>query len=135
MRLDWLTIRTSAIAGLIIVLPSAILSEAFVGDDGAPGWTVFFSILILVGFVIAGFGAGRLRDDTPMIHGAMAALVCWAVVQFLGAVRRLIAGDPLNLAGYPVIAAIAMGAGIIGAMFAGWSGRRTGRGIGSGPPA
>lgn len=126
-QLDWLAIRTSATAGLMIVIPSAVLSEVLIGDDGAPGWTILFSVLTVLGFVIAGFGAGRLRNDTPMSHGAMAAFVCWAVVQLFGAIRRLIADEPLNVASYPLIAAIAVASGIVGALFADWSQRRTRR--------
>lgn len=122
-RLDWLTIRTSAIAGLMVVIPCAVLSEVLIGDDGAVGWSILFSILTLVGFMIAGFGAGRLRDDTPMSHGAAAAFVCWAVVQLFGVARRLIAGEPINVASYPLIAAIAVVCGIVGALFAGRSHR------------
>ncbi len=126
-KIDWLTIRTSATAGLIIIIPAAVLSVIFVGENGSSGWSILFVVAILLGFFIAGFGAGRLRDDTPMMHGSLAAMACYVVVQIFGAVRRLATGDPINLISYPLVLMIAATVGIAGALFADWSARKMAR--------
>ncbi len=131
--LDWLAIRTAATAGLIVVVPAALLAELIVGDGGSSGWAFLFLFLTLLGFVIAGFGAGRLRTDTPLSHGAIAALVCYAVVQLFGAASRLVNGEDLNLLAYPVMAMVAITCGVIGALFADWSQRRARRAPGGRP--
>ncbi len=126
-KIDWLTIRTSATAGLIIIIPAAVLSAVLVGENGSPGWSILFVFAILLGFFIAGFGAGRLRDDTPMMHGSLAAMACYVVVQIFGSIRRLAVGDPINPISYPLILMIAATVGIAGALFADWSARKTDR--------
>lgn len=126
-KIDWLTIRTSATAGLIIIIPAAVLSAVLVGEGGSRGWSILFILIILLGFFIAGFGAGRLRDDTPMMHGSLAAMTCSVVVQVFGAIRRLAAGDPISPIQYPLILMIAASVGVAGALFADWSARKTAR--------
>lgn len=126
-KIDWLTVRTSASAGLMIIIPSAILSAVIIGDDGAFAWSVLFAFLILLGFFVAGFGAGRLRSDTPMMHGSLSAISCYVVVQVFGVIRRLVAGESINPISYPLFLMIAATCGIAGAVFADWSARKTAR--------
>ncbi len=124
--IDWRVIRTSATAGLMLIVPAALLSALLVGEDRRPGLGFIFVSIILLGFIIAGFGAGRLRSDTPMIHGALAAFACYAVVQIFGTLRILITGGDINLATYPMSAILASFCGVAGALFADWYGRRSG---------
>ncbi len=126
-KIDWLTIRTAATAGLIIIIPSAILSTVLIGENGSFAWSALFAFLILLGFFVAGFGAGRLRSDTPMMHGSIAAMSCYAVVQIFGIGRRLVAGESINPVSYPLFLMIAATCGIAGAVFADWSARKTAR--------
>jgi hypothetical protein len=124
-RLDWTAIRTAAIAGLLVVIPAAVLAHFVVGETGpGSGWGVVFFAVTLLGFVIAGFGAGRLRSDTPMAHGAAAAAVTWAVVQVLGTARRLAVGEPVSWLGLAFALMLAVSAGIAGGAFADWFRRR-----------
>ncbi len=112
---------------MMIVVPSAILATLLVSDGSSTAWSLLFGVLTLVGFIVAGFGAGRLRSDTPMAHGAAAAVVAYAVLQVFGLVRRLAAGDSINWLSYPLTALLAATMGIIGALFAEWYGRRGAR--------
>lgn len=117
--IDWRTIRTSALAGLMVIVPAALLSELVVGDEGGrPLLGFLFVAVIVIGFVIAGFGAGRLRNDTPIMHGVVAAISCYAVVQILGLIKRLVVGDDINIASYVVSAILAGFCGASGALFA-----------------
>lgn len=124
-RLDWTVIRTAATAGLLVVIPAAVLAELLVGDtDETSGWQLLFFAITLLGFVIAGFGAGRLRSDTPMAHGAAAAAVTWVVVQVFGTARRLLADEPVSWLALVFAAMLAVTAGIAGGAFADWFRRR-----------
>lgn len=111
----------------MIIIPSAVLSAILVGEDGSVLWSALFIFLIVLGFFIAGFGAGRLRNDTPMMHGSVSAMVCYAIVQLFGTARRVAAGDSINLMSYPLFLMIAASCGIAGAVFADWSERKTAR--------
>lgn len=123
-NLDWPVIRAAATAGLIIIIPAAVLSEVLVGDGGAANWAFLFWFVILIGFVIAGFGAGARRSDTPLMHGATAALVAYVVVQLFGFIKRLIAGETINVFTYPLMALLSATCGVAGAVFADWNRRR-----------
>jgi hypothetical protein len=124
-HLDWTVIRTAATAGLIVVIPAAVIAELVLGDtDATSGWRLVFFAITLLGFVIAGFGAGRLRSDTPMAHGATAAAVTWAVVQVFGTARRLAAGESVSWLAIVFAAMLAITAGIAGGAFADWFRRR-----------
>lgn len=124
-RLDWTVIRTAATAGLLLVIPAAVLADVVLGDaDGESGWAMAFFLVTLLGFVVAGFAAGRLRTDTPMAHGATAAAVTWAVVQAFGTARRLIAGESVSWLAIAFAAMLAVSAGLVGGAFADWFRRR-----------
>jgi hypothetical protein len=134
-RLDWTVIRTAATAGLIVVIPAAVLAQIFAGEPGErSGWGFLFFAVTLLGFVIAGFGAGRLRSDTPMAHGATAAAATWAVVQLFGTVRRLVVGEPVSWLGLVFALMLAVAAGIAGGAFADWFRRRVEPRVANRPP-
>jgi hypothetical protein len=126
LNLDWKVIRTSATAGLLIVFPATILSAWLVDDSNSGGWAFVFFAITMLGFAIAGFGAGRLRTDTPMIHGLAAAWATWAVIQAFGVIRRLATGDEISWLALPMTALIASAVGVAGAVFADWSRRNIG---------
>lgn len=124
VNLDFTVIRTAATAGLLVIVPSTILAE-LVNDDTANGGprrllAFLFLALTLLGFMIAGFGAGRMRSDTPMAHGIVAAVLCWAVVQGFGILKRLAQGDDIPWVALPVLAIVAATCGLFGALFADW---------------
>ena len=124
VKLDFTVIRTAATAGLLVIVPSTILAELFGGNSSGGGarrlLAFLFFALTLLGFMVAGFGAGRLRSDTPMAHGIMSALLCWAVVQGFGVLKRLAQGDDIPWVALPVLAIVAATCGLFGALFADW---------------
>ena len=107
------------------MLPAAALSSLFVDDDTSSAWSILFGVVTLFGFMVAGYGAGRIRNDTPMLHGATAAALCYVVVQIFGVVRRLASGESINPAMYPLTALLAATMGVAGALFADWYRRKT----------
>lgn len=126
LNLDWKVVRTAATAGLILLVPAAIGSEFLVDESNRGLLSLLFFSLIILGFVIAGFGAGRLRTDTPMVHGLAAAWAAWAVIQAFGVIRRLASGEDITWQALPMSALIAATCGVAGAVFADWSRRNVG---------
>lgn len=124
-HVDWSIIRNAATAGLLVVIPAALVAQAFADevDDGS-GWSLLFFAVTVLGFVIAGFVAGRLRSDTPLAHGAIAAGITWAAVQVFGTVRRLLADEPVSWLALVFAGMLAVCAGIAGGAFADWFRRR-----------
>lgn len=124
-HLDWSIIRNAATAGLLVVIPAALVAQVFAGevDDGS-GWPLLFFAVTILGFLIAGFAAGRLRSDTPLAHGAVAAGITWAAVQVFGTVRRLLADEPVSWLALAFAGMLAVCAGIAGGAFADWFRRR-----------
>lgn len=124
-NLDRTVIRNAATAGLLVVIPSALVAQAFAGEvEEGSGWQLLFFTLTVLGFVVAGFVAGRLRSDTPMAHGALAAGITWGAVQLFGTVRRLLADEPVSWLAIAFAGMLAVCAGIAGGAFADWFRRR-----------
>lgn len=126
LNLDWHVVRTAATAGLLLLVPAAIGAALLVDESNRGLWSFLFFAVTMLGFVIAGFGAGRLRTDTPMVHGLAAAWAAWAVIQAFGVIRRLAAGEEITWLALPLTALIAAAAGVAGAIFADWSRRNIG---------
>ena len=123
-NLDWGVVRQGAIAGLVLIIPAALLSAIATSSDSNTNLAFLFSFLILIGFSIAGFVAGSRRSDTPMMHGAAAAVACYVVVQLFGLLRRLAAGESVNFLTYPLAVLFAATCGVAGAVLADWNRRR-----------
>jgi predicted permease len=124
-HLDWSVIRTATATGLLVVIPAAVLAQLVAGDaDDDSAWPLVFFAVTVLGFVLAGFAAGRLRSDTPMAHGATAAALTWAVVQVFGTARRLLADEPVSWLAIAFAGMLAVSAGIAGGAFADWFRRR-----------
>ncbi len=124
--IDWTVIRSSALAGLMIVVPAALIAQ-FLRSTAVGGLAWLFLFIVLVGFVVAGFGAGFLRSDTPMKHGAISAIVAYVMIQIFGAVWRLARGEGINPITYPLLALMAGSFGLVGGLFGDWHRRRTQR--------
>ena len=107
-----------------MIIPSTLFASLLSDSGSASGarraLAFVFLALTILGFIVAGFGAGRMRSDTPMAHGLVSAVVCWAVVQGFGVLKRLAQGDSVNWVALPVLAIIAATCGVLGALFADW---------------
>ncbi len=78
---------------------------------------VFF-IAILVGFGLGGALAARAARHLPLTHAAAAAFTAFFVVQLVGAIRRLIAGDDIGIAAIVFAAFLALSSGLLGGLIA-----------------
>jgi hypothetical protein len=82
-------IARGALLGLVVIVPVAVLYallDRAVDDFENSGWAPLFALAILVAYVVAGVGAGRLVPDAPMANGALAglgALALWLPLRVL----------------------------------------------------
>lgn len=117
-------IRVSTLTGLVVVAPAAVVSHFVVNEDSSAALAYVFLIVIMFGFASCGYAAARLKSTTPMMHGAIAALLAYVIVQGVGIVTSLARGSDLNPIGYPLLAGLAASCGLVGALFGDWYRRR-----------
>ena len=127
VAIDWIVIRSAVIAGLLVLVPAIVVLTLVLDDSSATFWIYVFGLIMVFGFATAGYGAGRMRSDTPMIHGAVAGFGCYVVIQTFGALFRLLRGDEINPLQYPFLAMFSAALGASGALFADWYRRRSSR--------
>lgn len=119
-RLDRTSVLKGTAVTLAITVPPAVVVQLM--DDGddmaASNWTRVAFLVILVGFGAGGWVAARRQPTAPLAHGAAAAFVAWAIVQGIGIVRRLVAGDSLDWLSFVFAALLAASTGAVGGLLA-----------------
>ena len=112
---------------LAICVPAALLAqvldESDTVDDNSSWLIVLFGV-ILIGMGIGGYVAANLRLDAPLTNSAVAALAAYLLVQAIGAVRLLAAGDDVTWAAIPFFALLSASAGMAGGLLADRRARR-----------
>ena len=95
------------------VIASQIVADHKSSTSAVPG-LLFLGVVF--GFALGGFGAARTRADAPLIHGALAATVAFVIIQTLGAVRRVSAGESVHPVSIAFNFMVAVVAAMIGSM-------------------
>lgn len=114
-RIDWTAAATAAGAGLGVIVPGALASELVVGRAGS--WLVWlFLAVILGGFGLSGLVAGRLRNDTPILHGVAGALIAFVVAATVGLVIAAVRDRSISIIALPLAALSAVTAGVAGSL-------------------
>lgn len=127
MQLDTLdrhAVISGALAGLVVLVPAALLAQVVVDDGSGTGTKLLFFAIVVFGLLSAGFGGARVGHLAPLSSGLLAALLAWAVVQGFGIVRRLAGGDNVSWGAVVFAGMVAATSGVIGAVFASWFQRR-----------
>lgn len=114
-NLDWTVVRTAATAALILIVPGALVAT-YLLDGATTAWAWLFFAMIVAGFVLAGYVGGRLQPDTPMIHGAIGALLACVVALVLGALIVIRRGDDLVPAAILIALLSSAASGVAGAL-------------------
>lgn len=114
-------VAVGAGVALAICVPAAILAQVLdragtIDDDSS--WLLVLFVVILLGMGIGGYVAAVRRLDAPLTNGAVAALSAYLLVQTIGAVRLLAAGDDVTWAAIPFFALLAAAAGMAGGLVA-----------------
>lgn len=120
-------VAVGAGVALAICVPAAILAQVLdragtVDDDSS--WLLVLFVVILLGMGVGGYVAAVRRLDAPLTNGAVAALAAYLLVQAIGAVRLLAAGDDVTWAAIPFFALLAAAAGMAGGLVADRRARR-----------
>ena len=131
--IDWRVVLRGTLVGLAIIVPVTVLRVVLdreVQDFDDSGWIYPLFVLILIGYFVAGWVAGRARPDSPLTHGTLAGigvLVLWIPVRIvIWAVREdgrgLFSGDKAALRPGQVFGAFVIAAAL--SMAGGWLGAR-----------
>lgn len=78
-----------SLSGLAVIVPVTVLRvilDREIADFDDSGWVYPLFVLILVGYFVAGWIAGRAETPTPLMHGTLAGigvLVIWIPVRIL----------------------------------------------------
>lgn len=116
---------------LAISAPAAVI-QAILSDSGETdqsNWVYLTLLAIVVAYLVGGAVAGnvassgrnrspgtsRVASDAPMINGATATLIAFAVVQLVAAVLRIAGGDGINPLALVFNALLAAAIGTVGA--------------------
>lgn len=120
-------VAAGAGVALAICVPAAILAQVLdeagsVEDDSS--WLLVLFGVILFGMATGGYVAANLRLDAPLTNSAVAAVAAYLLVQTVGAVRLLAAGDDVTWAAIPFFALLSATAGMVGGLVADRRARR-----------
>ena len=127
---DRRAVLIGALVAAAVVLPAAFLNAAVAPDEGddASAAVYLAYLLILGGFFVGGFVAGRLQPNTPLVHGAVAAALAYLVLQGAFVVRRVVAGESVAVFGIVFLTLLVASCGMGGGLLASWRhGRRIDR--------
>jgi hypothetical protein len=122
------------VTALVVALPAGILNQLLVSNGDVTGgspWAVLFWILIVLGAAAGGWAVIRLSPRAHLGWAAGAGAGAYVVVQAIGVVRRLIAGDTISWLAYPFLLLLMAVCGMLGGMFAARTVRRYGADEGS----
>ncbi|MCP5026436.1 MAG: hypothetical protein GY929_09145 [Actinomycetia bacterium] len=122
--LDRHAVVSGALAGLVVLVPAAVLAQLVVDDGTGAGTKAFFFAIVVFGLLTAGFGGARVGHLAPLSSGLLSALLAWAAVQGFGVVRRLVGGDAVSWGAVIFAGSVAATAGVTGAVFSNWFQRR-----------
>ena len=121
-RLERRSILTGAALTIALAVPPALIGVLLSDDDSMEGssWVPVLFFWIVVAFFVGGLVAARSQPHAPPAHGALAALVGYAIVQGVGVVRHLISGDDVRWVSIAFAALLASSTGMVGGMAANW---------------
>lgn len=111
-------IRAGALLAVLVAAPAGVLAQILADDGQRPALAGLLYLAVIVGFVLGGRRAARDQRDTPLVHGAVAALLAFAAVQGLGVLRRLATGNPVSPTGIVFAALLASTCGLLGGFLA-----------------
>ena len=94
-KLDWKAVGAGVLAALVLALPAGLVGAVVVNDESNNGVFVFF-LVIMAGMLVGGFVAGSKRPDSPMTHGAVAAVIAYAAAQTVTVIVRVVGDNKLR---------------------------------------
>jgi putative membrane protein (TIGR04086 family) len=119
-HLERRSILVGAALTIGLAVPPALIGVALSEDDSVAGsgWVPFLFAWIVVAFFVGGFVAAKGQPHAPLAHGALAALLAYAIVQGVGVVRHLATGEDVKWASIVFAALLASSTGTVGGIVA-----------------
>ena len=118
--LQKLAMARGAAAGLLLAVIPAFVNQVLAGQDPKPRLALFATYaLVVAGFLLAGFAAGREAPWRASRHGLFAALIVFLPVELIAILGRLDRSASISLPGIVILGFIAAGAGHTGGSFGG----------------
>lgn len=115
MRLDRLVVARGAAVGLLLAVPATVANGILAGQkDRSAALSLLTLVVVVAGFFVAGFSAGRERPHDGRRHGTAAAVVALVPVEVVAVLGRLDRGAGLSLFSIVITAFVAVGAGSTG---------------------
>ncbi|NOX28573.1 MAG: hypothetical protein GXP35_00755 [Actinobacteria bacterium] len=74
-------VSRGALVTTVLAVPLGVVAGRVLADGSA--WNSAVTIGIFAAFMLGGAVAGRIRPDTPGLHGALAALPCLLLLTFI----------------------------------------------------
>ena len=84
---SWRLVLRGSLTGLAVIVPVTVLRVVLdreLTDFDDSGWVYPLFVMILVGYFMAGWVAGRTETETPLMHGILAGigvLVLWIPIR------------------------------------------------------
>ena len=108
------------VTALVVALPVAIFNQLLIsaGDITADSpFVLMFWVLILFGASAGGWAVVRMAPEAALAHCAAAGAITYVIVQAIGIVRRLWAGEQLSWWAFPLLTLMMATAAMLGGMF------------------
>jgi hypothetical protein len=118
-------VSRGALISLVLAAPAAGAQRLLAGSstDGDPSnWTMVAMLIIIAAYLWGGAAAGRRAPHAPFVNGACATSAAFIVVQSIGAILRLVAGDGVSVLGMVFNLLLAATFGVVGAGIGTWRG-------------
>jgi putative membrane protein (TIGR04086 family) len=114
-------VLAGALAGFVVAAASILLWQLCdaVFDLGDSSLVFAFYVVVLVGWIAAGYVAGRRSPDAPYSHGVLASVVSFAPIAVVGLVIAAARGDDIPAVEMTFNLLVAGSAGILGGLLAG----------------
>ena len=114
VKLDPRAVGLGAVVTMAVGIPVATIGSVIL-DDGS-NLVFFFALLALLGFLAGGYVAGSKRPDTPMAHGAVAALAGFIVAQAIAAALQIVRDEEVSAIAIAFNALLAANIGLVGGL-------------------
>ena len=119
-RLERRSVLTGAAVTIVLAVPPAVIGLLLSEDDTMEGstWVPFLFAWIVLAFFLGGLVAARSQPHAPLAHGAIAALTAYGLVQGVGVIRHLVAGEDLSWLSIAFAAMLSSSIGTLGGIVA-----------------
>lgn len=121
VQVDRRAAGAGALVGFVVAAVSILLWQLCdaVFDLGDSSLVFLFYVVVLLGWIAAGYVAGRRSPDAPYSHGVLASVLSFVPIAVVGLVVAAARGDDIPAIEMVFNLLVAGSAGILGGLVAG----------------